>query len=202
MKKIIFLIVIIIIYLIYNHYSVNNINYVSISSNNSYDKYIINDVYSYNNHFNSSTIKDLTYDIINNRTIKVDNNIYYLKKVLRESDVLVINIGMEELTNYFNKYDMNNNYLYFNKMYLEIKELINEIKKYSFGKIIYLGYYNPTNYYDSNIDRFFYDINIKLERLMVDNNIIYLDLYELIKGNKDSLIINKKIANSIKYYLK
>ena len=32
---------------------------------------------------------------------------------------------------------------------------------------------------------------------MIDNNIIYLDLYELVKGNRKAY---KEIANGIKYY--
>ena len=109
---------------------------------------------------------------------------------------------MEELTNCFDKYNMNNNYSCFNKMYTNISLLINEIKKYAYGKIIFLGYYNPTNYYDGNIDRFFYDVNIKLERLMINNDVIYIDLYELYKENKHDSSLNIKIGNIIMFYLK
>jgi len=204
------------IYLIYNVYKVNKINYVSLNDLViNYDKYVYKHlldkkiINNYNNSFNSFSILDLYNTIKNNRTIKENNEILYLKKVLRESDVLVISVGMMELINNFNKYNMTINYDYFSKMYSSIKGVIKEIKKYAYGKIIFLGYYNPTNYYDANIDSFFYEINIKLERLLLENNIIYIDLYTMIKENnykeKYSFSLNdlgnKKIASIINYYL-
>ena len=193
-------------------------NYVIINDAiiyNNYDKYIkkylLNKkkINNFNNQFSSSSVIKLFQDIKNNRTIKVNNEIFYLKKLLRESDVLVISVGMGELANIFSKYDMNNNQIYFDDMYENIQRVIKEIKRYAYGKIIFLGYYNPTNYYDANIDRFFYDMNIKLERMMLDNDIIYIDLYELMKGNnyknENICTINemgsKKIASIIEYYL-
>ena len=204
------------IYLIYNVYKVNKINYVSLNDLViNYDKYVYKHlldkkiINNYNNSFNSFSILDLYNTIKNNRTIKENNEILYLKKVLRESDVLVISVGMMELINNFNKYNMTINYDYFSKMYSSIQGVIKEIKKYAYGKIIFLGYYNPTNYYDANIDSFFYEINIKLERLLLENNIIYIDLYTMIKENnykeKYSFSLNdlgnKKIASIINYYL-
>ena len=218
MKKItILLITILGIYLIYIFFSNNKINYVSITDNiiNNYN-YIIEDYLTnkdkldnFNNYFNSSTIKKTYQDIKNNRTIQVDKNYYYLKKILRESDVLVISVGMEEVVNYFNKYDMKNNYDCFDTMYFDIERLIKEIKKYAYGKIIFIGYYNPTNYYDANIDRFFYDIDIRLNKLMMDNDIIYINLYEMIKENKFkendgvhlNYLANKRISYIVEYYL-
>lgn len=138
----------------------------------------------FNNVFNNSTITNIYQDIKNNRTINIDENTYYIKKSLRESDVLVISIGMEELANNYNKYNSSSNTIYLNKIYLDIINLINEIKKYAYSKVIFFGYYNPTNYYDSSVDDIFYDINNKLKKLMDDNSIIYVDLYELVKrGN-------------------
>ena len=216
MKKLtILLITILVIYVIYSFLNVQKINYISIHDNilNSYNDYIKNDLINkldrFNNEFSNSSIIKMCQDIQNNKTIRINNYDYYLKKELRESDILVIGIGMEELIHNFNKYDMKKNYNYFNSMYSNISKLISEIKKYAYGKIIYLGYYNPTNYYDSNIDEFFYDIDYKLNRLMMDNDIIYIDLYEFVKGNnykeKDFVTLNidgnKKLARIIEFYL-
>ncbi len=196
------------IYLIYSLFRINKINYVSISDVSINDQFINKDKLANYHSFYSNSIEKAYQDIKNNKTIKQDNEIYYLKKVLRESDVLVISVGMKELNNGFNKYNMDMNYELFNKMYSNIKILINELKKHAFGRIIFIGYYNPCNYYDANIDRFFYDMNIKLERLMIDNNIIYLDLYELIKGSNykiNNYYLNdkglKKISSMIDFYL-
>lgn len=218
MKKLtILLITVLIIYVIYNVLSIRRINYISIhdnvlgSYNNHIKNYLLikNKLDGFNSEFNNSSIIKIYQDIRNNRIIRINNQDYYLKKELRESDILVISVGMEEIISNFNKYDMKTNYSYFNNMYSNIEKLISEIKKYTYGKIIFLGYYNPTNYYDSHIDRFFYDIDIKLNRLMMDNDVIYIDLYELIKENnykeKDMVILNndgiKKLASIIEFYL-
>ncbi len=204
------------IYIIYSFINVNKVNYVSISDNViNIDNYVSEYLYkknklsNFNNYFANQTIYNSYQDIVKNRTIRINDNDYYLKKVLRESDVLVLSIGMNELATNYNKYSMKSNYDFFNKMYVNIKMLINEIKKYAYGKVVFIGYFNPSNYYDANVDRFFYDINIKLSQLMIDNKIIYIDIYEVIKGNrykdKNSFSLNndgnKRIANSIEYYL-
>ena len=191
MKKLtVLLITILLIFLIYNLFCNHKPNYVSISDVSINNNLInLNKLGKYNS-FYSPTIIGAYQDIKNNKTIMVDGEIFYLKKVLRESDVVVISVGMRELSS--------NN---FDKMYEDIEFLINELKKYAFGKIIFLGYYNPTNYYDSNTDKIFYDIDYKLNRLMMDNNITYIPLYELIKGNnykeKYSFILNSVGINKI-----
>ena len=208
------------IYFIYFYFNNTNIDYLVISDNImakniNYSDYLKNEVEKnkkikeFNPYFINDSIILLYQDIINNRTIRIDNKDYFIKRSLRESDFVVISVGMEELSNNYNKYDMKDNYNYFNKMYLDIEKLINEIKKYAQDKIIFLGYYNPTNYYDSKVDEFFYDMDIKLNRLMVNNNITYIDLYELVKGNsykeKNSVYLNnlahKRIANILEFYI-
>ena len=207
MKKILGLLFsIICLFLIYHLFDKNKVNYVSVSENlysyNDYVKdYLISKkrLNSFNTEFINNSINNLYKDLKNNRTIRVNNNDYYFKKVLRESDFVVINIGMTELNNSYDKYDMNKNNSFFSKMYLDIERFIQEIKKYAQGKILFIGLYNPSNYYDANTDRFFYDVNIKLNELMLKNNIIYIDLYEMAKNNKEN--IQEKIANIINFYL-
>lgn len=215
------------LFLIYRHFDTKKINYVSIGDGitrgiNSYgiESYGYNDfIYDYlkkknklgtfNSYFYNGTITGLTKDIKDNRTIRVDYEEYYIKKILRESDVLVISVGEDELSANYQKYDMETNYIYFDKIYVDIENLIKEIRLYAKGKIIFLGYYNPTNYYDSKVDEFFYDMDIRLNELMMSHDIIYLDLYEVIKSNRykdsDKHELNirgfKKIANLIEYYL-
>ena len=222
MKKIIcFLLTILGIFIIYTTFNNNVINYVSMSDilikkDNDYDniiklelkgKHRLND---FNNIFNRNTIVELTEDIKANRTIWEDGKEYYIKKVLRESDILVINIGMKELSNNYSKYYINKNYQYFDKMYNDISKLIIEIKKYAKGTIIFIGYYNPFEYYDSKTDEFFYNLNLKLNRLMINNKIIYIDMYQRIKGNNFKINANQIYLNSrgnielsriIKFYL-
>ena len=216
MKKIIyFLLTFFGIYIIYSNFNNNLVNYVSFNDTlNCYNyneiikNYLNNNLLNYNNLFINKDINSLIKDIKNNKTIRFNDKDYYIKKDLRESDILVIFIGEEELSKNYSKFDMNKNYYYFNKMYNDIELLINEINQYAKGKIIFLGYYNPTNYYDSKTDEFFFDIDNRLSNLMIKNNINYIKLYEIVKGNNyksDEIHLNiegnREIAKIIKTYL-
>lgn len=228
MKKILILFLTILsIFLIYRIFKTDKINYISIGDSlingtNSYNingygynSYIKNylernkKLNTFNNYFYNNSITGLTFDIQNNRTLLIDDKEYFLKKILRESDVLVISIGMDELS-YNYRSDMNYNYKYFDKMYLDIEKLVKEVKKYTVNKIVFIGYYNPTKLYTSDIDEYFYYINEKLTNLMKKNNIIYIDIYEEIKAgnyqdnpNNHHLNTNGylKIANLLLKYL-
>ena len=218
MKKILyFLLIFFSIYVIYNNFNNNPINYISFNDqfgNNSYNEmmrdYLIkkNRLLNFNDLFTNKKISGLVKDIKNNKTIRYKNKDYYIKKDLRESDILVIFIGEEELSRYYDKYDINKNYYYFNKMYNDIELLIKEVNKYAQGKVLFLGYYNPTNYYDSKSDEFFFDVDKKLYNLMVEHNANYIDLYEIVKGNNyksDEIHLNdagnKQIMDIITVYL-
>ena len=208
------------IYYLLNSYK---INYVAIGNNLIKDTQALgyndlikdylesqNKLSSFNTCFYNNSIMSLTEDIKKNRTIWFNDNEYFIKKVLRESDFLVISIGMDELASHYDKQDINHNNLYFQKMYDMIENLIYEVKKYAQGKIIFLGYYNPTSYYDSKTDEFFYNVNLKLNRLMMNNGITYIELYEKMKGHRfqndtfPSFPNNKgyqEIARVIEFYL-
>lgn len=187
MKKIIFLLItILLVYIIYSS-SIKKNNYLLINDS-------VNDLSSYINisnnkliSVNRNTINSLYQSIINNDTISDS----YFKKILRESDIIIINIGMEEISNFFINNDINKNYINFSKLASDIKLLISEIRKYNYGKIIFVGYYNPIKYYDSKIDSFFYNLELELNNLLKEKDIIYIPMYEIIKTN------NYKIYNTI-----
>ena len=229
MKKIFFLIIIsLIIFGIYKIFDESKINYLSIGdslingtnpynySGYGYNNYVKNylerndKLRSFNNYYYNNSLEGLTNDIKNNRTIVIDNKEYFIKKILRESDVIVISSGIDELAYNYQENNMNYNYQYFDKMYKNIENLIKEIKKYSVNDIIFIGYYNPNPLYTSEVDEFFYYINEKLSSLMKKNNVIYIDIYEDIKSgnyldNPKNHHINTngylKIANKLLKYL-
>ena len=214
-KMIVICLSIFIVYIIYQTSYKYNVNCLILSSHEvSYLKTINNllsSKYHYvniNNQFINNNIHGMIDDIKKNKTIINNKKIYYLKKMLREADYLIIDIGMKELTGNYNSFNNSLNSLFFDKMYQDIQRLIEEIKKYAKYKIIFIGYYNPTNFYDSNSDKFFYNIDIRLNRLMMNNNIIYISTYELVKGNTDKEKDNyinpkgiKRLMELIDYYI-
>lgn len=186
MKKLLFLLItVIFVYLIYN-ISVRKTNYLLINDFNDLSEYIEsskNKIVS----VNSDTINRVHHSIINNDTI---GNSYF-KKILRESDIIIINIGMKEISTFFLNNDINENYINFSKLVSDIKLLISEIRKYNYSKIIFVGYYNPIKYYDSKIDSLFYNLELELNNLLKEKDIIYIPMYETVKSN------NYKIYNTI-----
>ena len=168
-----------------------------------------NKLHHFNNYFCNKSISGLIKDIQNNRTIRIEED-YYLKKVLRESDIVVVNVGMERIINSYDKYDMNKNYRLFDELCIEIESLIKEIRKYAKGDVLLIGFYNPTNYYDSKTDELFYNTDIKLNNIMEKYSSIYIDLYDKIKSNqykdaKKPYLLNsygeRMISDTIEYYL-
>ena len=170
-----------------------------------YNNYVYDYLYNNNmlgtftNEFNNKNINSIYEDIQNNRTLRVDNKDLYFKKILRESDIVVINIGMSELASNYNKYDMNMNNDTFKKIYLNVQKVVSELKKYAKGTIIFIGLHNPTNYYDASVDSFFNSIGNSLSKLLKNNDAIYLDVYEFYKNDRN--IVGKKIAEAIEYYI-
>ena len=113
MKKTIFLLIIFfLVYLIYS-LSIKKTNYLLINDS------IISDLNNYLTvskkdkiyQFSNNSIHKVYQDIINNNSIKINDDIFYFKKVLRETDIIIISLGMEELNSNFDKYNMNNNSL-------------------------------------------------------------------------------------------
>jgi len=228
MKKIFFIISIFLI--VFGIYTINHdskINYLSMGDSlinginpyniegYGYNNYVKNYLFrnnklkSFNDYYYNNSIRGLTNDIQNNRTIVADNKEYFLKKLLRESDIIVISSGMDELAYNYDQ-EIKNNYQYFEKIYHDIEELIVELKKYTVNNIIFIGYYNPTKIYTSEVDEFFYHMNERLSNLMKKNNIEYLDIYEEIKAgnyqdNPNNYHINTngylKIANLLLKYI-
>lgn len=227
MKKIIiFITIILIVFLIFIYAKPNKINYMSIGDNimigvSSYNRigysfnkyienYLIENNYlkNYNDLYYNNSIKGLINDIKINKLINKDNKEYYLKKELRESDYLVISIGMNELYYRVSNYNKEILKREFNIMYNSYIELFKLIKKYAKNEIIFLGLYNPYNEYNNDIDNDFNNINIKLNNLCNKYNIKYLELYQKIKNgnylnnnyylnNKGNILLANLIIDNI-----
>ena len=162
----------------YNDYIKNYLE-----NNNLMHKY--NNIFSNNNY----TIKQLIDDIDNNKNILYDDKTYNIKHELREADLLTLSIGMDNIVKILNKKNIE-----FNNIKAELDDTINQmdilIKKVtelSKSKIILIGYYNPTNKYDSNIDKIFAYLNSEYQKIAKKYNINYVDIYNSIKNNSSFL---------------
>lgn len=151
-------------------------------------------LHKYNNYFSKSnyTINELNEDIINNKNILYNDKTYNIKHELREADLLTISIGMDQFVKIINQ---NNNDFKNIKNELDIlissmDNLLKNITSLSKSKIILIGYYNPINSYNKNIDTIFAYLNNEYMSLAKKYNIEYIDIYNSIKKD-DTYLPNK-----------
>ena len=155
-------------------------------------------LHKYNNYFikNKYTIKELLNDIKSNKNILYNDKNYNLKKELRESDILTISIGMDELVNILNQ---NKEFKYLkddlDEMIKDMDNLIKIITSYSKANVVLIGYYNPYNEYNKDTERIFSYINDKYNTIAKKYNIKYIDIYNIIKKDKSYL------PNKLDYHL-
>ncbi len=220
--KIIFLITVLIItYLIYLLANNNKVDYLVIgdtlaigktpygSYNYGYKlgvKQMLEDqemLKSYDDSFTDEyiSIKELTSDIINNIT-KEDIN---LKNKLRESELLTISIGNQELEKILNPFIIEINGLTFtdvknqlDEILTDLEELFKEIKRYAVNEVIMVGFYNL---YPYQTEKYIDETKNILDYLIVNSKqlankyeIKYLDTAELFDN------IKEYIPNPYNYY--
>ena len=206
MKKIILIILIIIsLFIIYKFNEKKLIDYINIGDSisigkNSYGnktygyndylkEYLKNNelLHKYNNYFSKDNykIEDLTNDIINNKTILYNDKSLNLKKELRESDIVTISIGMDELVSILNT--NNNIQESINNLINKMDKLIKNMCLYAKNKIILIGYYNPYNNYNKEIERNLAYINDEYNKIARKYNIYFIDIYNSIKKDKNFL---------------
>ena len=201
-KLIITIIVILLIFLIFKLNNKNNQNYISLGDGyalgkNSYGQidYGYSDYYkdylSTNDYLNryiksfsteTMTINSLLDSISINKKIVLHDQEYNLKQTLRESTILTLSIGLndliyqmsisEELTDTTIDKIISN-------IEKDYKKLIREIKKYYQYDIYVVGYYsvNSNTYLNKGIR--------KLNNIYRnDKDVIYIDIYSLFESNK------------------
>ena len=139
-----------------------------------------------NNNFSnkSKTIKEVLYEVKENEK---------LKGILMNSNLIILNVGYNDLLYNLSIEDsINNNKItnILNEISNNYKELILEIRKYYKKEIIVIGYYNTQdNDYYINIGTY------RLNKILSNSNEIkYIDTYYLLNNR------NKYFSNPNSYY--
>ena len=128
-----------------------------------------------------------TIDVINdiNQNLTIDN--ISIQNILKRTDILIINIGNNEINYKLSKinYEENDNeiYRYLDEVIIDIQDLFKTIKKINKKRIIFLGYYNDTN--NVNNDKYYIYINKKIKEISNNENIEFIDLYNILNKNND-----------------
>lgn len=201
-KLIITIIVILLIFLIFKLNNKNNQNYTSLGDGyslgkNSYGQIdygysdYFKDYLSTNNYLNryiksfsveTMTINSLIDNISINKKIVLNNKEYNLKQTLRESTILTLSIGLNDLIYQMSlSEELTDSTIdkIISNIKKDYKKLIREIKKYYQYDIYIVGYYsvNTNNYLNKGIR--------KLNNIYRnDKEVIYIDTYTLFESNK------------------
>lgn len=192
------------IYFIYLFTNKNNLTYIAIGDSlatgqNSYggNSYgytnFVKDYLSQNHNLNlysdyfSSKNKDISTlynDILKDENIVIDNNSYNLKRLLQESDIITISIGLNDLIYEYSLKNKENLSAYeenriVDYVYTNYSNLINEIRRYTKRKLYIVGY--PTNNvkYQSLIKK----LNKKYKDGCTKDNNIFIDSDRLLNSS-------------------
>ena len=191
MKKIILILFLFLsCYIIYNLTEEKGLSCLVIGDNIADNEYIKNHdlINTYNNTYidKDYRIIDLINTIKYNEEKDLDNKKISIHRLLKNTDILIISIGMNDLYYKLNT-NYQNIYTYLNDMLNNIEILLNEINKYNYKQVYILGYYNITN---NNNDIFTY-INYKLEKLSNKYHYKYIELNNILRNNQNYLKNNQ-----------
>ena len=155
-----------------------------------------NKLSSYNTTYtnNDYRITDLLRIIEYNEEEIVNDKPLSIHKLLKESDIITLSIGMNELY-YKLTINTDNIYSYIDEMMEDMSKLFHEINKYNHKQVFVLGYYNITN---DNQDIFNY-ANIKLKNLCLKEGYTYIPLNSILNDKIYFQNDNKIYPNKLGY---
>ena len=141
------------------------------------------------------TIENIKRDINDNKIIIEDDKKYYLKEMLRESDLVTITVGANDLIKGMSIEDIPVKLLDIKGVKKDIdeviksyKELLKLIKKYAKEQIIVTGYFNPLpkmTQFKKQIDEVVKYFNNSIEEMCDELDVKYVDLFDSLNNKKD-----------------
>ncbi len=195
MKKIIYLLFLFLFifmcYLIYELTDNDNLTCLVIGDSIADNIYLRENkkINNYNNQFINKDYRmiDLLHIIKYNEEINYQNKTISIHQLLKQSDIVIISIGMNDIYAKLED-DPKNMYTYLNEMVNNMELILDEISRYKNAKIIVLGYYNI---FDKKNDLFTY-INYKIKRITEKHDYIYIDTNKNLNNNQKYLLKNNQ----------
>lgn len=210
-KIVVLLIICILIFLIYTLNHTTKLNYLALgdyisvgidsnsNTNYGYSNYLAaylkkeGLLENYTNAFatSSSKITDLIYNLEINQTVTANGKVLSLKKCLRDSDIVTLSIGMNDLLSKITLSTKDVEILsneditrISDDIIKELNLLFKGLRKYAKDKIIFIGFYDPYKSNSTNVERLYSYLQTKTKSLCEIYDIDYLDIYHLFKTNK------------------
>lgn len=214
-KKLAFMIgLCLIIYAIYFFFQDSKINYIALGDSLSlgmnaygetgygYSDYIASyleregQLKSYSKDFAGAgyRIADLEHQLETNQLVTTKKGELSLKKCLRESQLVTLSIGGNDLLSSLNISSLDIDALdeesilqMIDETLKHLDQLFKQLRKYVKGDIVFIGYYNPFHSTTLPIERIFTYLNYNLEEICQKYDIDFVNTYTLFKQNKDYL---------------
>ena len=145
----------------------------------------------------NKTIKELIYEIKENKEIMLKSKKIEIKQAINKSDILTIAIGMDELAHIKITNQIKNEYLH------DLEELLSMIKMLNGKKVIVISLYTWGKNDILTIEK----MNASIRDIALTNNFLFIDINKIILEDnyfltKDSYYINyighKRIYDEIK----
>ncbi len=141
---------------------------------------------------------DLNRAIVDNKKIKINDDILSIKNALINADIVTLSIGANDLFYKVGINDMTFNlekkdeiYKYIDEIVIDVDKLLTLIRQYCKEDIIMIGYYNPlsklSSKYTRELDPMFMYGNEQLKRIAYKHNVHYIDIYEIFMENPQYL---------------
>lgn len=195
MKKVILILILFLsCYFIYNFTKDDRVSYLTLGdslSKGTTEYGVVNKGYSdyvkeylkengklkdYNKIFTSNDYRILDIIKILSYNEKKDN--YSLNRLIKESDIITISLGMTEIYNKIEKKDQNI-YTYIDTMINDYTKILDYIKKFPHQEVIILGYYNTLGVSNDIFDY----ANYKLEKECKERGFTYIELSKTLDNN-------------------
>lgn len=213
---IIFILICLSIFLIYKNNNKNNVNYTSLGDGFSLGKDSFGRIdYGYSDYVKDyllenkklnkyiksfsdekMNIEKLYEYILINKKITLKNKEFNLRNVLRETEILTMSIGLNDLIygiatiQIKSPFEVDN---VINEIDINFNTLINEIKKYYKGKIYVIGYYKSPLYNSITNDSI-----EKLNKIFKENkDVVYIAIDNIINDNNNFSNPNSYYPNRI-----
>lgn len=146
------------------------------------------------------TIKELIYEIKENKSLIIKNETIEIKQAINQADILTIAIGMDELANIKITNQIKNEYLH------DYEELLSMVKVLNQNKVIIIGLYTWGKNDLLTIEK----LNASLRDIALTNGFLFVDINKIMLNkeyylSEESYYINyighKSIYNEIKKVL-
>ena len=151
------------------------------------------------------TIDDIISDINNNKSIVLDKSKTNIRKLLRESDLVTISIGANDIISSISYKDLDNKEVLKAKIDFVSDKLdtaIKLIKKYAKKDILLVGYYNPYELDNYNLNDLVNYIDQKYLLISNQNNIRFVSIKYILDNKKKYFPSPGSIYPSIDGYRK